>query len=41
MTNRSTIISLLELSAPQEILLVYDMPNDVSLLSGTGASVTP
>ena len=40
-TNRATMISRLEPLAPQEIFLESKMPTDVSLLSGTGASVTP
>ena len=39
-SNISTLISQLELPAPQEILLVSKIPTDVSLLSGTGDSVT-
>ena len=35
------MISQLEPSAPKEILLESKVPTDVSLLSGTGVSVTP
>ena len=35
------MISQLETSSPQEILLVSKIINDISLLSGTGVSVTP
>ena len=41
LTNISTMISKLEASAPQEILLVSKISTDVSLLSGTVTSVTP
>ena len=39
-TNISTMISQLEPSAPQEILLVSKMPTNVSILSSTIARVT-
>ena len=40
-TNKSTFIIKLYTSAPKEILLEYKIPADISLLSGTGVSVTP
>ena len=41
MTNTSNFIIQLEPSELMEILLESKMPTDVSLLYGTGASVTP
>ena len=41
MTNVSTIISQLEPSALQEILLVSKIQTYASILNGTGANVTP
>ena len=40
-TNKSTLISLLEPSAPKEMFLESKIPTDVSILSGIGVSVTP
>ena len=40
MTNTSTLIIQLEPSSTKEILLESKIPTDVSLLSGTGVSVT-
>ena len=40
-TIASTSISLLEPSPSKEIFLELKIPTDVSLLSGTGVSVTP
>ena len=39
--NTPNLISQLELSALTEIFLESKIPTDVSLLSGTGSSVTP
>ena len=41
MNKISTMISPLEISAPQEIFLVSEIPTDVYLLSRIGAGVTP